>query len=131
MVLETQRIATYFAYQEALGTPLGFALGIPWYAPWAFFGWYETFSTYDAYGFMEQAVTQSQALFLVPQFLILGTWLNFLRKMKANANLRDSARWATEREIRIMGYRQLHQRIQCPTQTVWPEASPQKLVTGG
>ena len=104
MVLATQRIAAYFAYQEALGTPLGFALGIPWYAPWAVFGWYETFRAYDAYGFMEQAVTQSQALFLVPQFLILGTWLNFLRKMKANANLHGSARWATEREIRIMGY---------------------------
>ena len=56
MVLATQRIAAYFAYQEALGTPLGFALGMPWYAPWAVFGWYETFRTYDAYGFMEQAV---------------------------------------------------------------------------
>lgn len=68
------------------------------------FAWHERFGPSDTYGFIEQAVTHSQALFLLPQFIILGVWLGFMKKLRANANLHGSARWATEPEIRTMGY---------------------------
>jgi type IV secretion system protein VirD4 len=104
MVLATQRIAAYWNYQPALGKPLFAAFGLPWYAPWSALEWQSRFAPHDAYGFMEQAVTQSQALFLLPQFVILGVWLCFMKKLRSNANLHGSARWAEEDEIRHMGY---------------------------
>ena len=104
MALATQRIATFFGYQTALGKPLGVAFGLPWYLPWSAFEWQARFGPSDTYGFIEQAITQSQALFLLPQFVILGVWLCFAKKLRSNANLHGSARWAEEREIRTMGY---------------------------
>lgn len=104
MVLATQRIAAFFGYQAALGQPWGMAFGLPLYAPWSAFVWQSKFGPSDTYGFIEQAMTQSQALFLLPQFIILGVWLGFMKKLRSNANLHGSARWAEEREIRTMGY---------------------------
>ena len=104
MMLATQRIAAFYGYQPALGLPWGTAFGLPWYAPWSAFAWQSRFAAVDAYGFIDQAITQSQALFLLPQFIILGVWLGFMKKLRANANLHGSARWAEEREIRRMGY---------------------------
>jgi len=104
LALATQRIAAFFGYHFALGNPWGVAWGIPWYAPWSVFTWQEKFGLSDAYGFIEQAITHSQALFLVPQFIIIGFWMAFMKKLKANANLHGSARWAEEKEIRTMGY---------------------------
>lgn len=104
MVLAAQRIAAFFSYHPALGEPWGMAWGIPWYAPWSVITWQEKFDPSDTYGFIEQAVTHSQALFLVPQFIIIGFWMAFMKKLKANANLHGSARWAEEKEIRTMGY---------------------------
>lgn len=104
MVLATQRIAAFFSYHPAFGEPWGMAFGIPWYAPWSVFAWQERFGPSDTYGFIDQAVTHSQALFLLPQFIILGIWLGFMKKLRANANLHGSARWAEEKEIRTMGY---------------------------
>ena len=104
LALATQRIAAFFSYHPALGEPWAVAWGIPWYAPWSVFAWHERFGPSDTYGFIEQAVTHSQALFLLPQFIILGVWLSFMKKLRANANLHGSARWATEPEIRTMGY---------------------------
>ncbi len=63
MTLATQRIAAFFGYQAALGQPWGVAFGLPWYAPWSAFEWQARFGPSDSYGFIEQAMTQSQALF--------------------------------------------------------------------
>ncbi|CAI3228599.1 type IV secretory system conjugative DNA transfer family protein [Desulfovibrio desulfuricans] len=104
MVLATQRIAAFFDYQAALGQPWGFAFDLPWYAPWSAFVWQERFGASDTYGFIDQAIAHSQVLFLLPQFLIIGFWLCFQKKLRSNANLHGSARWAEEREIRTMGY---------------------------
>lgn len=104
MVLATQRIAAFFSYHPALGEPWGMAWGIPWYAPWSVFAWQDQFGPRDSYGFIEQAITHSQALFLLPQFIVIGFWMAFMKKLKANANLHGSARWAEEKEIRTMGY---------------------------
>lgn len=102
MSLATQRVAEYFSYHAALGVPLLSAFR--WYLPWAIFGWQGQFLAQDPYGFMEQAVTQSQALYLLPQFVIIGAWLFFGKTLKGNASLHGSARWASEAEIRLMGY---------------------------
>lgn len=104
LVLATQRIAAYFGYHPALGEPWGVVWGIPWYAPWSVFAWQEQFGSSDTYGFIEQAITHSQALFLAPQFIVIAFWMAFMKKLKANANLHGSARWAEEKEIRTMGY---------------------------
>lgn len=102
MSLATQRVAEYFNYHTALGAPLFASLS--GYLPWAVFGWQRQFLAQDPYGFMEQAVTQSQALYLFPQFVIIGAWLFFGKTLKGNASLHGSARWACEAEIRLMGY---------------------------
>jgi len=104
LALATQRIAAFFSYHPALGESWGVALGIPWYAPWSVFAWQERFGPGDTYGFIDQAITHSQALFLLPQFLVIGFWLCFQKKLRSNANLHGSARWAEEKEIRTMGY---------------------------
>ena len=104
LALATQRIAAFFSYHPALGEPWGVAWGIPWYAPWSVFAWQEQFGPGDTYGFIEQAITHSQALFLVPQFIVIAYWMAFMKKLKVNANLHGSARWAEEKEIRTMGY---------------------------
>ena len=104
MVLATQRIAAFWSYQPALGDPWFLAWGLPWYAPWSALSWHMRFSAHDAYGFMEEAVIHSQMLFLFPQFIILGVWLGFGKKLRGSANLHGSARWADETEIRRMSY---------------------------
>ena len=104
MCLATQRIAHFFGYHPALGESWGTAFNMPFYAPWSVFRWQSQFGQTDTYGFIEQAVTHSQALFLMPQFIILGVWLNFIKKLKGSADLHGSARWASEKEIRVMGY---------------------------
>ena len=77
MVLATQRIAAFFDYQMPLGPPWRMAFGIPWYAPWSAFVWQERFAASDTFGFIDQAITHSQVLFLLPQFVLIGFWLCF------------------------------------------------------
>jgi len=104
LLLATQRVASLLGYHSALGEPWGVIWGIPWYAPWAVIIWQEQFGTSASYEIIESVIVQSQALFLAPQFFILGAGLFFRRKLKANADLHGSAHWATEKEIRAMGY---------------------------
>lgn len=103
LTLATQRVAAFYGYASALGASWGTVLGVPCYPPWAIFRWQEAFGA-GASDFMEQAITQSQALFLGPQFLILAVWFTFMKRLKGDARLHGSARWATEKEIRRMGY---------------------------
>lgn len=104
MSLATQRVAAYFGYHAALGQPLGVLFGITWYAPWEIFNWQAQFAPTDTSGFIERAVTFSQGLFLFPQFIILGVWLIFGKSLKSNKKLHGSAHFATEEEIKTMGY---------------------------
>jgi len=101
MALATQRIAAFWSYQPALGKPWFFVWGQPWHAPWSVIIWKSKFAPHDAYGFMEQAIIHSQMLF--PQFIILVLWLCFTKKLRSNASLHGSVRWANESEIRRMG----------------------------
>lgn len=99
-VLATQLAARHYGYQPALGAPWFSAFGVVWYAPWSIVSWAQG---PDPDGYMEHAVFMGQLLFMLPQFLILAVWASSLR-LKGNAALHGSAAWATEKEIRAMGY---------------------------
>ncbi|MDL2279906.1 hypothetical protein LJC15_04505 [Desulfovibrio sp. OttesenSCG-928-G11] len=80
------------------------AFSLHCYAPWSVFHWQTVFGPdSDPYGFIEHVVTQSQGLFLAPQFIIIGIWLHFMKKLKGKADLHGSAHWATCEEIEKMG----------------------------
>ncbi len=100
MSLATQRTAEYFQYHDSLGSPFfgGF------YLPWMVFLWKATFPASDPYGFMARAIEQSQLLYLFPQYVVMGLWLFFSPRLKGNEVLHGSARWASEEDIRSMGY---------------------------
>lgn len=100
MSFATQRTAEYFQHHAALGSPF---LG-DFYFPWMVFIWKQAFLAQDTYGFMAKAVSDSQLLYLAPQYLIMASWLFFSPRLKGNALLHGSARWATENDIRAMGY---------------------------
>ncbi len=100
MSYATQRTAEYFQYHASLGSPVlnGF------YFPWMVFVWKAAFFASDPYGFMARAITDSQLLYLAPQYFVLGYWLFFGPRLKGNEVLHGSARWASEQDIRAMGY---------------------------
>ena len=100
MSLATQRTAGYFQYHASLGAPF---FG-DFYLPWMVFVWKKAFIASDTYGFMAKAVTESQILYLLPQYLVMASWLFFGSRLKGNALLHGSARWAAEEDIRSMGY---------------------------
>lgn len=103
MALATQRIAAFFNYHPALGQPLGEVFGRSIYAPWQFLRWQSELAQYDAYGLISEVITQSQLLFLAPQFLVIGIWMCFLKNLKADDALHGSATWANEEDIETMG----------------------------
>ena len=96
--VSTQTIAYYFGYQQGLGQYLFIAFAIPWYAPWAIFSWVDLNPQVT-----DTAITYGQLTFIVPQILIAAFWYSF-KANKGNENLHGSARWATEKEIKAMGY---------------------------
>ncbi|MFW5837074.1 MAG: type IV secretory system conjugative DNA transfer family protein, partial [Desulfovibrionaceae bacterium] len=101
MSVATQRIAVLYGPQPGLGKPWGRAFGVVWYAPWMVLVWRESLP--DDYGFISRSVALGQAVFLLPQFLVLGLWLSRLRLSKGRKDLHGSARWAKEADIRDMG----------------------------
>jgi type IV secretion system protein VirD4 len=96
--LATQKTAAAFAYSPALGQPLGHAFGIVWYFPWKIFSWWN-----PSQPVMQQAVTQGQMLFVIPQMIALGFIFLFRVKPKGRDDLHGSAHWAKEEEIEQMG----------------------------
>lgn len=98
--LATQLVAAHYGYQPALGMPWFSALGRHWYAPWAIVTWSQW---PDPDGYIEHAMFMGQLLFIGPQFFILAFWMS-KRKLKGNKSLHGSAAWATEDEIKTMGY---------------------------
>ena len=100
LILATQQVAAYFAYQPALGLPWMSAFGTVWYAPWKIITWHQLGSQHEA---VRQAVFHGQMLFMIPQMLILGYALMSARKPKGHSDLHGSARWASDDEIKEMG----------------------------
>lgn len=102
MSFATQNVAEFFGYHAALGQGLCSAFGRTWYAPWSIFFWERKFP--DTYGVMSHYTMIGQAIFLAPQFLVLGHRLFFSRKLTGLDDLHGSAHWADENDIRAMGY---------------------------
>ena len=65
------RIFLFFTFLNGIQpVSSNFALGLPWYAPWSAFVWQERFGASDTYGFIDQAITHSEIIFLLPLLLI-------------------------------------------------------------
>ena len=97
MTAATFKAASDYGFHEALGAPL-FRLGkLPVYAPWKIFIW-------DIHpDIMTGAQTVGQTFFILPLMFVL-LCVMAMRLLRGNAILHGSARWATEREIRDIGY---------------------------
>lgn len=97
MTAATFKAASDYGFHEALGAPL-FTLGrLPVYAPWKVFTW-------DIHpDIMASAQTVGQTFFILPLMFVL-LCVMAMRLLRGNAILHGSARWATEKEIRDMGY---------------------------
>jgi type IV secretion system protein VirD4 len=101
MSVATQRVASLYGFQPALGTPLAKAFGISWYAPWKIFDWQVRIA--DQQGHVQKSLAIAQAIFILPQLLVLGLWLGRMRLSDGRDDLHGSARWAEEADIRAMG----------------------------
>jgi len=101
MSVATQRVASLYGFQPALGTPLAKAFGISWYAPWKIFDWQGRLA--DRQDHVQKSLAIAQAIFLLPQLLVLGLWLGRMRLSDGRDDLHGSARWAEEADIRAMG----------------------------
>lgn len=101
----TQTVAHVFAYDKLLGKPLFYWGNTPCYYPWAVLIWFQKWPQY--YYQFDKIVTIGQAIFLVPQFIILGCWFA-RRRMDGNKDLHGSAHWATMEEIQAMGFLHVH-----------------------
>ena len=89
MSFATQRVAAYYGFHPALGAPLGHALDLAWYAPWSIFAWQSMPGLADPQGYVEQSLSFAQALFILPQFLVLSL---FVGRPQAQQGLRGPAR---------------------------------------
>lgn len=101
----TQTVAHVFAYDKLLGNPLFHWGNTPCYYPWAVLIWFQKWPHY--YYQFDKIVTIGQAIFLVPQFIILGSWFA-RRRMDGNKDLHGSAHWATREEIQNMRFLGIH-----------------------
>ncbi len=103
MSFATQRVAAYYGFHPALGAPLGRAMDLAWYAPWSIFAWQAMPGLADSHGYVEQSLSFAQALFILPQFLVLSLFVGRRTLSKGCEDLHGSARWARLAEIRAMG----------------------------
>lgn len=101
MSVATQRVAFLYDFQPVLGTPLVRAFEVSWYLPWKIFDWQERIA--DRHGHIQKSLAIAQAVFILPQLLVLGLWLGRLRLSEGRDDLHGSARWANEADIQSMG----------------------------
>ena len=97
----TQTVANVFGYDKLLGNPLFYWGNTPCYYPWAVISWFQKWPKY--YYQFDKIVTIGQAIFLVPQFIILGCWFA-RRRLNGNKDLHGSAHWATKEDIEDNGF---------------------------
>jgi type IV secretion system protein VirD4 len=98
MIAATQTVAAHFRYIPGLGPDLFNYDGISIYWPWKILEW----RIRTAVPIIDRAITLGQAIFLVPQFILLGLWLGGMSLSKGSKNLHGSAHWATYQEIKEM-----------------------------
>ncbi|MDR1397149.1 MAG: type IV secretory system conjugative DNA transfer family protein [Desulfarculales bacterium] len=98
MSAATQTVAAHFKYIPALGQDLFKYDGLSIYWPWKILEWRDRSSD----PVIDRAITLGQAIFLGPQFILLGLWLGRMGLSKGSKNLHGSAHWATWQDIKEM-----------------------------
>ncbi|MDL2268997.1 type IV secretory system conjugative DNA transfer family protein [Desulfosarcina sp. OttesenSCG-928-A07] len=96
----TGRIGALYGYNKALGEPLiigGFAS----YSPLAVMNWPKSVWHQPA---VNQITNQATLAFVLPLIFAVMLVVAFTRKPKATKDLHGTAKWATEKEIKAMGY---------------------------
>lgn len=93
----TQSIAAGYGWHPGLGKPLLGRL----YAPWNWWSWQQRIP--DTQGIIDQAVTQGQFAFLIPQLVVLMLLFTLTSRPKGRDDLHGSAHWATPKDIRRSG----------------------------
>jgi type IV secretion system protein VirD4 len=90
MSVATQRVASRYGFQAALGAPVGRSFGISWYAPWKIFDWRQRIA--DRQGHIQKSLAIARATFILPQPMVLGLWLGRMRQSDGRDDLHGSAR---------------------------------------
>jgi len=97
----TQWAAAQLAYQPELGTPWFRAFGVPFYRPWALFGWWFHFDAYAPHVFDKAGAIAGGGGFAGCATAITGSL--WRARQRRRVTTYGSARWATQREIRRAG----------------------------
>lgn len=94
------RIGDLFGHHPMFGEPF-VVLSRLWYRPWAVLAWPKgIFSSAD----LQPLADQSMLLFMGPPLLSAMLYLAINQAPKGRKDLHGTARWATGKEIRTMGY---------------------------
>jgi type IV secretion system protein VirD4 len=95
-----QRIGNLVGHHPLLGEPF-VAFGRHWYRPWLVLTWPNALLSSPA---VQPLADQSMLLFMGPLFLVAMGYLAVNQTPKGRKDLHGTARWATGKEIRAMGY---------------------------
>ena len=93
----TQWAAAMLAYQPELGAPWFWFLDLPFYRPWALFGWWYHYEAYAPEVFDRAGALAGASGFLGCGAAIAGSL--WRARQSAHVTTYGSARWATEAEI--------------------------------
>ncbi len=100
MQLSTQILAYRLDYQQGLGDGLFTFFQIKWYVPWRIWEWGQVSSITNM---ADNAIMYGQWLFVIPQLLAFAIFMLFFFP-HGNKKLHGSARFASQEEIKNMGY---------------------------
>lgn len=96
-----QRIAVLYGHHPALGSSIS-AFGHRWYWPWEIFRWPS--SVYSSPE-VQSVINSAHWIFSLPVLLVLGLVLYYRTgPSKGRLDLHGSAKWATLKDIKGMGY---------------------------
>lgn len=96
----TQRVAFLYNFHPALGKPLFTAFDMHWYLPWKILKWGFLLKNPD----ISKIIEQCQLVFGLFLLLSILIYYTVTQKLKGNAQLHGSARWATAKQVKSMGY---------------------------
>lgn len=96
MSYATQQTAELYGYNKALGN----TVYKQFYWPWMIFTWLQQL---ESNKYLDEVISTSQALFIIPQFLILLMIKLFFLKPKAVEDIHGTAHWADKKAIKQAG----------------------------
>jgi len=97
----TEWAAAMLAYQPELGAPW-FVIGrVPFYRPWALFGWWYSFDAYAPHVFDKAGLVAGASGFVACGAAVSGSL--WRARQRGNVTTYGSARWASPREVEAAG----------------------------